>query len=135
MADELELLDADELAKSINGFEQIAIRERFREKLETLTEDGTMFMRSLLFVVEKRDGKKDSDAYSAVMTMPLQEVVEKFKGEDDLDEEDESAVAERDRQYADFVVGVGLSFTVEQYMNLTVGQRGALLDAAVRLRG
>ncbi|MBI4941855.1 MAG: hypothetical protein HY830_14015 [Actinobacteria bacterium] len=130
-----ELIDADVLSKSITGFEQIDIRQTFRERLDSLANDGTMFMRALLFVLEKRGGMHSGDAYRNVMLLPLEDVVARFKGDDEPDEDDEDAVAERDRQYADFVTACRLSFTVEQYMQLTIGQRAALLDAADRLRG
>lgn len=131
-----ELLDADVVAKSINGFEQIAIRNVFREKLDQVAADGTMFMRALLFVLAKRDGAGDGDAFRTVMLLPLDEVVGRFKGDDAApDDDDEDAVAERDRQYADFVTACRLSFTVDQYMALTIGQKTALLDAAQRMRG
>lgn len=129
-----ELLDADILAKSINGFEQIAIRQTFRERLDSLAGDGTMFMRALLFVLEKRDGASDGDAFRNVMLLGLDDVVSRFKGDDAApDEDDEDAVAERDRQYAEFVTACRLSFTVDQYMDLTIGQRTALLEAAQRV--
>lgn len=139
--DELDdgLLDADVVAKSINGFDQIAIRQHFREKLAGLAEDETMFMRALLFVVERREhALKDRDAYDMVMRLPLDDVVNRFRREDaaeGVDEDDEDAVDERDRQYAEFVIACGLSFTVEQFMALTMGQRNALLDAAARRQG
>jgi hypothetical protein len=132
--DETELLDADALSKSINGFDQIAIRQMFRERLDQVAADSTMFMRALLFVLAKRDGANDGDAYRSVMLLPLDEVIGRFK-EADVDPEDEDAVAERDRQYADFVTACRLSFTVDQYMALTLGQKTALLDAAQRMRG
>jgi hypothetical protein len=93
-----------------------------------------MFMRALLFVLEKRDGANDGDAYRSVMLLPLVDVVGRF-GEPASDPEDEDATAERDRQYADFVTACRLSFTVDQYMALTLGQKTALLDAAQRMRG
>lgn len=126
------LLDMDALSRSINGFEQIAIRRMFRERLDALSADGVMLMRAFLFVVEKRNGMSDPDAYRAAMNMTIEEVVARFPQDDGSEPEDEDAVAERDRQYADFVVGIGLSFTVEQYMALTVGQKNALIDAANR---
>lgn len=130
-----ELLDADALSKSINGFDQIAIRQMFRERLDQLAADSTMFMRALLFVLAKRDGANDGDAYRSVMLLPLDEVVDRFKDGATGEPEDEDAVAERDRQYADFVTACRLSFTVDQYMSLTLGQKNALLDAAQRMRG
>lgn len=129
-----DLLDPDVISRSIDGFEQIAIRQTFRERLDQLAADGTMFMRALLFVLAKRDGLPDGDAYRNVMLLHLEDVVSRFRGDDsDVDEEDEDAVAERDRQYATFVTSCRLSFTVEQYMALTLGQRAALLDAAAQI--
>lgn len=131
-----ELLDADAVAKSINGFDQIAIRQAFRERLDQLAADSTMFMRALLFVLERRGGSSDSDAFRAVMNLPLDDVVERFADATDAGEpEDESAIAERDRQYAEFVTACRLSFTVSQYMDLTIGQKTALLDAARQMQG
>lgn len=131
-----ELLDADALAKSINGFDQIAIRQMFRERLDQLAADGTMFMRALLFVLARRDGSSDQDAFRVAMSLPLDDVVGRFADAGDAGEpEDESAVAERDRQYAEFVTACRLSFTVAQYMDLTLGQKTALLDAARQMQG
>lgn len=131
-----DLLDADAVAKSINGFDQIAIRQVFRERLDQLASDSTMFMRALLFVLERRGGRSDPDAFRDVMTMPLDDVVERFADAgSDTDPEDESAVAERDRQYAEFVTACRLSFTVAQYMDLTIGQKTALLEAARQMQG
>jgi len=130
-AEDVELLDADLVSRSIDGFEQIAIRQTFRERLDQIAADGTMFMRALLFVLAKRDGANDSDAYRTVMRLPLAAVVGRFKGGSDDDEPaDEDAIAERDRAYANFVVGTRLSFTVEQYMALTLGQRDAIIAEA-----
>lgn len=125
-----ELLDPDVVSRSIDGFEQIAIRQTFRERLDQLAADGTMFMRALLFVVAKRAGMNDGDAYRNVMLLPLDEVVGRFKSDGEPDEDDEDAIAERDRAYANFVVGTRLSFTVDQYMALTIGQRDAIIAEA-----
>ena len=133
--DKAELLDADAIAKSINGFEQIAIRNLFRARLDQIAEDQTMFLRALRFVLAKREGMRDPDAFTAAMSLTLEEVVDGFDLSAADADEDEDAVAERDRQYAEFVIGCGLSFTVEQYMGLTIGQKSALLDAAIRKAG
>ena len=73
-----EKIDPDALAKSLNGFEEIAIRAMFRAKLEDLAQDSTMFMRALVFVMHKRGGMKDSDAFQTVMATALDEVVAQF---------------------------------------------------------
>lgn len=126
-----EKIDPDALAKSLNGFEEIAIRAMFRAKLEDLAQDSTMFMRALVFVMHKRGGMKDSDAFQTVMATALDEVVAQF-GAPEEESADPEAQAELDKAYADFVVGVGLSFTPDQYRALTLSQRGALVDAANR---
>ena len=124
------LLDPDGLSRSLSGFDQIAIRQTFRERLDQLAADGTMFMRALLFVLERREGMADPDAFRLVMNLPLEDVVSRFKGDGDGEPEDEDAIAERDRAYANFVVGTRLSFTVQQYMELTLGQREAIIAEA-----
>lgn len=131
-----ELLNADEVSKSLNGFDQIAIRQMFRERVDQVAADTAMFLRALLFVLERRSGANDSDAFRIAMNLPLNEVYDKFADVTSTSEpEDESAIAERDRQYAEFVTACRLSFTVSQYMDLTIGQKTALLDAAQRMRG
>lgn len=37
---------------------------------------------------------------------------------------------EDDRAYANFLIGTGLSFTPDQYLGLTIGQRRAIIDEA-----
>lgn len=126
-AETTERLDPQSLARSVDGFEKIAIRQLFRQRFDELAADGAMFMRALLFVIHKRDGQADPDAFRNSMLLPLGAVVARFADES---AEDADAVAERDRAYANFVVGTGLSFTVDQFMALTVGQRQAIFDEA-----
>lgn len=128
---EFEKLSPDALAESLTGFEEIAIRQFFRTKLEDLAEDSTMMMRALLFVVYKRDGMKDADAFQTAMHESLSSVVEKFERSNE-DDPDPQAQAEHDKAYADFVVGVGVSFMPNQYNELTLSQRTALIAAANR---
>lgn len=124
------------LSESLNGFDQIAIRTRFHERFDQIAEDPIMFTRALYFVHLRREGMKDSDAFNGAMLLTFQELNEKFAKTDDVDEfeGDESAENERDRQYAEFIIGTGLNFTLEQYMELTVQQRMHIVEAAASRR-
>jgi hypothetical protein len=129
-----DLLDADALFRGLNGFDQIAIEQHFRTKLKTFAEDGFALMRPLLFIVEKRAGLADADAFRKVMLLPLEDVTGRFRRPDDADDEDPSLREEQDRQYAEFVVEVGMSFLPDQYRALTLGERAALREAAAAAR-
>lgn len=137
-----ELLDANEVAESLTGFDQIAIRQHFRSTFADLAEDKLMLIRVLLYVVLRREdatgrrqGEVDKTAFQTVMDMPISEAQDRFAAQDDgVDPEDESAVAERDREFAEFVTATGLSYTVEQYMALTLGQKDALYRAVSKRR-
>lgn len=132
-----DLIDADEMFRSLNGFEQIAVEQLFRTRLKVIADDELAVMRALLFVAGKREGLADPDAFRNVMLMRLDDVTARFsKPEQDTpDDEDPSLQAQRDRDYAEFVVGVGVSFLPDQYHALTLGQRSALIEAANRARG
>lgn len=134
-------IDLQELSETLNGYDQIAIRSRFHERFDQLAEDPIMFARAMYFVHLRREnfkaeGKhKDAEAHEAAMKLPMKDVNELFESgdaADDFEGDDESVVAERDREYANFVVGSGLSFTVDQYMALTVQQRARIIEAANR---
>lgn len=127
------LIDLTELSQSLTGFDQIAIRQFFHERFDTLMEDPILFMRAMYFVHLTREaGAKASDAYRAAMNLPLGEVSKLFETTIDEDEEfgEPSAVEERDRQFAEFVIGTGLSYTLDQFMSLTIQQRAELITAA-----
>lgn len=129
-------LDPEALGRTLTGFEQIAIRQMFRERVDQLAHDGMMFYRALLFVVEKRAGMGDADAFKKVMNLPLEDVLARFPDVQSVDaEQDGEAQAALDAQYAEFVVGVGLSFMPDQFLALTLGQRAALIEAANRKNG
>lgn len=131
-------LDGNVLARSLTGFDQLAIRERFRAKVDDLAQDDMMFARALLFIHLMRGGAKSADAYSQAMCLGLDELQARFVSQEsagDVDEDDEDAVAERDRLWAEFVIGTGLSYTVDQFQALTLEQRSAVIDAHARLRG
>ena len=129
------LIDIEEMVDSLTGFDQIAIRQRFNERFDSLAEDPIMLTRGIYFVQLRRDGEKDADAFNQAMTIPFGELQGKFtQSEDAVDPEDESAIVERDREFAEFVMATGLSYTVEQYMSLTLSQRNAVYDVAAKTR-
>lgn len=81
--DVVEKLDPEEMFKSLNGFEEIAIEQHFRRSASAIAlaaEQGDAFqlMRALLFIAEKRDGMADVDAFRTVMLMRNDDVAERF---------------------------------------------------------
>jgi hypothetical protein len=71
----------DEIAGSLTGFDEIAIQQMFRGDMSDLS--PTMTARALVFVLKRREGLSDKDAYSAVMHLPLGEVNDSFGIEGD----------------------------------------------------
>lgn len=58
-------IDAQEYARTLTGFDEIAIEKAFRKDLDDLS--GNMSVRALMFVKLRRDGEKDGPAYTAAM--------------------------------------------------------------------
>src|SRR5690606_3900352 len=129
-------INLTELSRSITGFDQVAVRTRFHDRLENLMDDGLMFMRVMYFVHLRRNGSKDADAFNQAMALPLSELTELFDAGDDGEEEspESEAVQERDREYAEFIMGTGLKYTLDEYLALTVQQRAFIIDAANKTR-
>lgn len=131
-----DLIDSEEVFRSMTGFEEIAVEQCFRRRVRSLAEDETMLMRAIMFVVRKREGMADPDAFRSTMLDRLDDLTARFKKPADDDEpEDPSIVEQQARDYATFVVAVGVSFMPDQYRALTMVERQALLDAAHRRDG
>lgn len=64
-----DLLDFEELSRSLNGFDEIAIERYFHKPFHELS--ATTLVRALVFIAEKRDGMGDQDAFKKVMDMPI----------------------------------------------------------------
>ncbi len=79
-----ELPSVEEVVKSLTGFDEIAIEQKFREDFTSLS--PTMTTRALVFILEKRAGAEDKDAYRTSMNMPLGDIQGRFS-EDDEDEQ------------------------------------------------
>jgi len=129
--DERELIDMEAAFRSLNGFEQREVEDHFRVRVVKLADDEFMLMRALLFVVNKRAGMVPVDAFRNAMLLPLEEVTDRFIQPDAAAVDVDPGLREQqDREYAEFVVAVGMSWMPEQYRALTIGERVALLEAA-----
>lgn len=130
--DERELIDMEAAFRSLNGFEQREVEDLFRARMVKLADDEFMLMRALLFVHERRGGMVGVDAFRNVMLLPLEQVTDRFVQPDAAagDDEDPTLREQQDREYAEFVVAVGMAWMPEQYRALTIGERVALLEAA-----
>lgn len=73
-----QLLDAEAIAQSFTGFDEIAIQQAFR--VRDLGELGeTLQMRACWFIHRRRQGATDVEAYREAMTTTLGELVPKFR--------------------------------------------------------
>ncbi len=73
---ENEKQSAEDVILSLTGFDEIAIEKAFRSDLEKLTAQRQM--RALAFVIFKRQGQPDPDAYEAAMTLSQRDVLDMF---------------------------------------------------------
>lgn len=86
-------MSSDEFLKSLTGFEEIAIKQRFGVPVLAMEDDLATFGRALVFVAEKRTGKNDHEAYQTAMSYTFAEVTSYFQtapGEVAIDEDDPS---------------------------------------------
>lgn len=80
-------LTSDEVYFTLTGFEEQAISKEFAESPLILSrQDRLRWLRAMAFVVMKRDGQKDKDAFKAAMEMPLGEIVKFFNQAEQSDE-------------------------------------------------
>lgn len=74
-------LTADDMAKSLTGYDQLAITRAFGESLAQMAQtDPDMVVRGLIFVDRRRDAVKDPAAHREAMDLPLGEVRGYFTG-------------------------------------------------------
>lgn len=81
-------ITSDEMLESLTGFDELAIEKAFDADWQTLvTQKQTMFLRALIFVQLRRDGKSDKDAKNAVMELSLKAANDFFADDEvpDLD--------------------------------------------------
>lgn len=77
-------LSISDTVATLTGFEEQAIEDRFgRTIADLLSQDAVKACRALLFVLARRAGDKDGDAYKAVMEFRLKDVDSRFQSEDE----------------------------------------------------
>lgn len=87
-------LTAEEAFDSLTGFDEIAIAHHFGRTVSDLAQnDASMFGRSLVFIVKRRECGTDDEARNAAMGMTLKEFTTFFA-------EAEEAEAGKDKQPA-----------------------------------
>lgn len=94
-------MTADEVFDSLNGFDEIAITQRFGASIGALAKNGEagifMFLRALAFIAERRAGKGDNDAYMAAMNLSTKEANAYFADPaDELDPADPETESGKD---------------------------------------
>jgi hypothetical protein len=87
-------LIVQDYAETLNGWDEQAISARFRAPIDEL--NPTTAVRALEFVLRRRDGAKDADAYAAAMgatQAELRAVWHPRDDDQDQDQEDEQGKA------------------------------------------
>lgn len=88
---------AEELFESLTGFDEIAITKAFKVELFDLQEKPFLFMRAMAFILRRREGAKDAEAYQAAMEMTLGELTALFpEPEPELDPDDPETESGKD---------------------------------------
>jgi hypothetical protein len=85
---------ATDVALSLNGYDEVAIAKYFGADYTELQQRPIMLLRSLMFVVERRGGSKDVEAYKTAMQATGTEVNAYFP--DDPTAEDQGDEPESD---------------------------------------
>lgn len=124
----------DDVTQTLTGFDQIAIAKRWSPVDKLADSDPMMFPRALVFVLERRDGASDQDAYRSAMQAPLSQVLDRFATESaaQVSELDPDEVGRLDAEWAQFVVTTQLAFTPDEWRSLTISQRSMLAEALRR---
>ena len=79
----------EEVTESLTGFDEIAIEKHFHIDWMKIAEEKPTFLpRCLLFVLRRREGMNDPDAYNAVMGMSLKDTNDVFVDDAELDPDD-----------------------------------------------
>lgn len=77
-------ITTEEMFESLTGFDEIAISNHFGGEVMDLSENKPMtFIRALVFVQERRNGSKDSDAKQKAMELTVKEITNYFTEDDE----------------------------------------------------
>lgn len=88
-ADAPVLVDFEAVAKSLNGFDEIAIETAFRRPFRKM-DTGSLMARAILFTVYRREGTKDADAYRRAMLLTIEELESLFAETDPVDDDEDA---------------------------------------------
>lgn len=92
---------ATEVFESLTGYEEVAITRAFGANPNEVDENGksdlvgTLLGRSLVFVVERRDGKSDAEAEQIAMSMTTPQLLDYFAPEGDEESGKDSGPSEQ----------------------------------------
>lgn len=68
----------EELAESLNGWEELAVQKSFGFSIDKFEEHGTIGIRALAYIELKREGANDNVAKHAAMDLTLRQLVERY---------------------------------------------------------
>lgn len=68
----------EELAESLNGWEELAVVKAFGFTIDDFENQGTLGIRALAFIEFKREGAKDPAAHKAAMDLSVRELVDRY---------------------------------------------------------
>lgn len=85
----------EEMAESLTGFEEIAIKTHFDSTLDSF-ESGTMLLRALVFVQHTRAGVKTAAAKEAAMSLPIKALPDQFAEDDEVTPDEPVTAAGKD---------------------------------------
>jgi hypothetical protein len=90
---------ANEVFESMTGYEELAIMNTFGANPQEVDEDGntalvgTLLGRSMVFILQRREGKSDADAYDAAMSLSTPDLLTYFAqpGDEESGKESDSS--------------------------------------------
>lgn len=68
----------EDLAESLNGWEEIAVQKMFGFSIDSFEDQGTLGIRALVFVEFKREGMKDPQAHKAALDLTMRELIDRY---------------------------------------------------------
>lgn len=76
----------EDLAESLNGFDEIAVQKAFGFNIDDFENQGTLGIRALVFVEFRREGEKDPAAYKRAMDLTMRDLIDRYPemAEDDV---------------------------------------------------
>jgi hypothetical protein len=78
----------EEVTRSLTGYDELAIQKHFKADWTALAETSPVAVtRALVFVMERRRGLTDQDAYKAAMGLTIGECTARFADTDEQDDE------------------------------------------------